>query len=129
VGYAASKAEGALYCLVYRGEALAIDPIKAPVKLDLGRNALSDCAFGSAGGPAADVLLVTTNIYGGSTTYVVDQATFALTPIDISGLPNNEAVAIDRDGALYQFMDSDTSVSPTYRATCTGWPEVGVPLP
>lgn len=121
-GYAASKAQGALFCVIFRGDALVIDSIKPPLKLDVRANALSDCAFGSAGGPAEDSLVVTTNIYGGSTTYLVDEATGALEAIDVSGLPSNEAIAIDRDGALYQFMDGDTSVSPTYRATCTGWP-------
>jgi hypothetical protein len=121
-GFAASKADGALYCVVFRGDALVLDLIKPPVQLALPRHALSDCAFGSPGGPAEGVLVVTTNIYGGSTTYLVDEATGALDSLDLAGLPNNEAVAIDRDGALYQFMDGNTSVSPTYRATCRGWP-------
>jgi hypothetical protein len=121
-GFAASKKEGALYCVVYRGDALVLDLIKPPIKLDVPRHALSDCAFGAPGGPAEDVLIVTTNVYGGSATYLVDEATGALTALDVASLPNNEAVAIDRDGALYEFMDGNTSVSPTYRATCHGWP-------
>jgi len=128
-GYAASKAKGTLYCVVYRGDALAIDTIKPPITLGVPPNALSDCAFGAAGGPAEDVLLVTTNIYGGSTTYVVDEATSALAVVDVAGLPNNEAVAVDRDGALYQFMDGDMRVSPTYRASCHGWSLPPLPGP
>ena len=121
-GFAASKADGALYCVVFRGDALAVDLVKPPIQLALKKHALSDCAFGSPGGPAEDVLVVTTNIYGGSTTYLVDEATATLTSLDVAGLPSNEAIAIDRDGALYQFMDGNTKVSPTYRATCQGWP-------
>ena len=120
-GYAASKTDGALYCLVFHGDNLAIDAIKPPIRLDVRQHALSDCAFGSAGGPAEDVLLVTTNLYGGSSVYVVNEGSGELSPIDVPGLPNNEGIAVDRDGALYEFMDGNTSVSPTYRAKCTGW--------
>jgi len=120
-GYAASKADDALYCVNFRGDALVIDPRVAPVKLALALQALSDCAFGTAGGPAEETLVVTTNIYGGSRTYVVDEVTGALSLILVPGLLNNEAVVVDRDGALYEFMDANTSVSPSLRATCTGW--------
>jgi len=120
-GYAASKTEGTLQCVVLRAGTLAIDTSAAAMTLDVPRNALSDCAFGSAGGPAEDTLVVTTNIYGGSTTYVVDEASGSLSAIDVHGTPNNEAIAIDRTGALYQFMDSNTSASSARREICTGW--------
>ena len=120
-GYAASKTSGKLFCLIYEGERLRIDPIKPPLVLEVPRHALSDCAFGAEGGPANDTLLVTTNVYGGSTTYIVEESTGALATLDVSGLPNNEAVAVDSDGALYQFMDSNTSPSLAYRMTCEGW--------
>jgi len=120
-GYAASKTESALYCVAFLGDALTIDTKRSPIKLDLAPQALSDCAFGSAGGAAEGTLVVTTNIYGGSTTYAVDEATGAVSAIDVPGLLNNEAVVIDRDGALYLFMDGNTSISPTFRQTCTGW--------
>lgn len=120
-GYAASKAQGTLYCVVFKGDRLAIDDIKPPLKLALPKNALSDCAFGAAGGPAEDVLLVTTNIFGGSTTYEVRENDGALAALDVTGLPNNEAVAVDRDGALYMMMDGDAPTSPAYRMTCSGW--------
>jgi hypothetical protein len=120
-GYAASKSSGKLVCLVFSGDRLRVDLIKPVIQLDLPRHALSDCAFGASGGPAEDVLLVTTNIYGGSTTYLVDESSGALTALDVPGLPNNEAVAVDSDGALYQFMDSNTDPSLASRATCEGW--------
>jgi hypothetical protein len=120
-GYAASKSRGELYCLLFDGKRLRIDATRSPLVLELPRHALSDCAFGAAGGPAKDVLLVTTNIYGGSKTYRVDEATGALAPLDVTGLPSNEAVAVDSDGSLYQLMDSDTRVSLAYRMTCEGW--------
>jgi len=119
-GYAASKTSGKLLCLVYEGDRLRIDPIKPALILDVPRHALSDCAFGPDG-PARDILLVTTNVYGGSATYIADETTGALAALDVSGLPNNEAVAIDADGALYQFMDSNTTPSLGYRMTCDGW--------
>jgi hypothetical protein len=120
-GYAASKTKGALFCLVFRGDSLAIDTTRAPIQLDLAPRALSDCAFGAAGGPAENTLLVTTNIYGGSRTYIVDEASGALAQVDIAGLPSNEGIAVDHLGAIYQFMDGDTSVSPAYRTVCHGW--------
>jgi hypothetical protein len=120
-GYVASKTEGWLGCVVFRGERLALDLVKPKLALGLPRRSLSDCAFGAAGGPAAHALLVTTNIFGGSTSYLVHEGTGALTPIEVTGLPTNEAVAVDRDGALYQLMDANTDTSPALRATCTGW--------
>jgi hypothetical protein len=120
-GFAASKTESSLYCVTDRDGILAIDAGAPPIKLALPAESLSDCAFGGAGGPAENVLLVTTNIHGGSTTYVVDEASSGLMRLDVHGLPSNEGIAIDRDGALYQFMDGDIGVSPTLRATCSGW--------
>jgi hypothetical protein len=120
-GYAASKKEGKLYCLVFDGERIHVDTIKPPISLDVPHNALSDCAFGATGGPAQDVLLITTNVYGGSTSYQVDEASGTLAALDVIGLPNNEAIAVDADGALYQFMDSDSSASLAYRMTCEAW--------
>ena len=104
-GYVASKTETALYCVVYGSEGeLTIDRSRAPMHLALGRlfgkeGVLSDCAFG-AEGPAEDVLLVTTNIYGGSATYAVDESTGRVAPLDVSTTPSNEAIAVDSEGML-----------------------------
>lgn len=100
-GYAASKTETSLYC-VDRDAAgrLSIDPRRPPVALSLDRwmrreGVLSDCAFGAPAGPAEDVLIVTTNVYGGSQTYWVDEATGRATSLDLQATASNEAVAID----------------------------------
>jgi hypothetical protein len=121
-GYAASRAYDWLVCLVFDGERLRVDADHPRVPLDtLKKHSLSDCAFGAADGPARDTMLVSTNIFGGSTVYRFDEQTNALTPIDVEGTLNNEGVAIDHDGRLYQFMDGNTDRSPSVRATCTGW--------
>ena len=46
----------------------------------------------------------------------VDEATGALSPIDVEGTMNNEAIAVDRDGRLYQMMDSNAEHSPSTAA-------------
>ncbi len=134
-GYAASKGETALYCVTAddRGR-LAIDASRPPLRLALrqlpqalarrlpgGDGVLSDCAFGAAEGPAEDVLLVTTNVYGISFTYLVDEETAAATPLDLVATPSNEGLAIDSTGALYAFMDDNGRESPAARFVCTGW--------
>jgi hypothetical protein len=121
-GYAASKSTSTLVCLVFRQDRLLVDGTKGNLKLNLPHHSVSDCAFGAAGGPAQDALIVTTNIYGGSATYLVDEASGALHALDTPGLPSNEAVAIDKDGAFYQFMDDNGTVSPATRLSCEGWP-------
>jgi hypothetical protein len=126
-GYAASKAETALYCVLRDADGhLAIDPLRLPMVLTLSRltnreGVLSDCAFGAPGGPAEDVLLVTTNVYGGSQTYVVDESTGQVTPLDAPGTLSNEAVAVDHDGALYVMLDDNGEKSVATRFACTGW--------
>ena len=120
-GYAASKSAGTLRCLVFAGEQLALDGSRSPLPLGLAKRALSDCAFGAEGGPAQDRLLITTNVYGGSATYLVNEADGTLRALDVPGTLTNEAVAVDKDGALYQFMDDNGDVSAALRMTCTGW--------
>lgn len=120
-GYAASKEEGRLYCLVFEGDRLVADPIKPPLTLAVPTHALSDCAFGADGGPAQSTLVVTTNVHGGSTSYVVDEASGALAAIDAPGTANNEAIAIDDRGALYVVMDTSSAPSPVVRYACNGW--------
>lgn len=121
VGYAASKKEGALYCIVMNGNKLAIDTVRKPLVLAVGKHSLSDCAFGTYDGPAQSTLVVTTNVLGGSESFVVDEATGALSTIDVSTTPSNEAIAIDHEGSLYQFMDDNGDQSLALRMTCSGW--------
>jgi len=126
-GYAASKRETALYCVARDASGrLSIDSSVPPLHLDLARittreGVLSDCAFGAEGGPAQSVLLVTTNVFGGSSTYVVDEATGRATQLDLVTTPSNEAVAVDHEGAFYAFMDDNGEKSQALRFTCSGW--------
>jgi hypothetical protein len=126
-GYAASKAETALYCVVRDAEGkLSIDPHRLPWKFPLQRltereGVLSDCAFGAPGGPAEDVLLVTTNVYGGSQTYIVDETTGRTTSLDVQATASNEAIAVDHEGTLYAFLDDNGDTSAATRFTCAGW--------
>lgn len=126
-GYAASKHETALYCVVRDAAGnLSIDLQRAPIVLALDRltrreGVLSDCAFGAPGGPAEDVLLVTTNAFGGAQTYRVDEQTGVATSLDVQATASNEAIAVDRDGALYAFLDDNGTTSMATRFVCEGW--------
>jgi hypothetical protein len=121
-GYAASKAEGKLYCLGIDGSGkLFAKTSVPPLALGLPADQLSDCAFGAEGGAAAGVLVVTANVFGGSKAYRVDEGSGALTRLPIKSLLNVEAAAIDRDGALYVFDDNSQSQSMAARVTCVGW--------
>jgi hypothetical protein len=121
IGYAASKKEGALYCVVMMDNRLSIDNVRKPLVLSLEKDSLSDCAFGAWGGPAQNTLLITTNIHGGSTSFIVDEATGDLKTIDVPSTLTNEAIAVDKDGALYQMMDDNGDESLALRMTCSGW--------
>jgi hypothetical protein len=121
-GYAAAKAEGKLYCVQLDGAGkLGVVPAVSPIDLSLAADVLSDCAFGAGGGPADDVLVVTTNGGNFDKTYRVDEATAQKTPIATKFLLNNEAVAVDRDGALYVFDDHTVGPSGALRMNCSGW--------
>ena len=121
IGYAASKKEGALYCVVMKDNQLSIDSVRKPLVLSVPNDSLSDCAFGAWGGPGQSTLVVTTNVHGGSTSYVVNETTGEVKAIDVPGTPSNEALAIDREGALYQVMDDNGDESLALRMTCSGW--------
>jgi hypothetical protein len=126
-GYAASKTETALYCVLRDDMGhLSVDPLRLPMVLKLDRltnreGVLSDCAFGAPGGPAEDLLLVTTNVFGGSQTYLVDEATGRASSLDVQATLSNEAIAVDHDGVLYAFLDDNGEVSSATRFVCEGW--------
>ncbi len=121
-GYAASKAEGKLYCVGIDGAGkLFARTDVAPIALAIPADQLSDCAFGAAGGPADGVLVVTTNVFGGSRSYRVDETTGTLTRLPTTSLLNVEAGAVDRDGALYVFDDNSSSQSTAAKTSCVGW--------
>jgi hypothetical protein len=113
-GYAASKAEGALYCVKLAGTTLAIDPAVKPIALAVPAMSLSDCAFG------ASALVVTTNDKNGSKSYVVDETSGKLAPLPVGGLGSNEAIQVGSDGALYQLEDSSSATSAASRYVCKG---------
>ena len=100
---------------------MSVDTAATPIALTLGADVLSDCAFGAGGGPGDDVLVVTTNVGNLNRSYRVDEVTGALTQLPIGVLPNLEAIAIDKDGALYVFDDHQSAPSGSLRATCVGW--------
>jgi hypothetical protein len=126
-GYAASKKETALYCVVKDAAGqLAIDVHLPPMVLQLDRlirreGVLSDCTFGAVGGPAEDVLLVTTNVFGGSQTYLVDESTGRVSSLGVVATASNEGIAVDREGALYAFLDDNGETSDAARFVCEGW--------
>jgi hypothetical protein len=122
-GWVASKQENALYPVTLDAKGrLNLDASSSvPLRLELERHALSDCTFGPK-----DRLLVTTNVYGGAATYVVDEASAAaghpaalVRVADAPGTMSNEAISVDHDGALYQFQDDNGPVSAALRATCS----------
>lgn len=110
-GYAASKEEGALYCVRITGTTLAIDVATKPIVLALPEHALSDCSFG------ANALVVTTNGADDSKSYIVDETTGELEPLPVTGFGSNEAIHLGADGALYQLEDSTFSFLPFFGAT------------
>ncbi len=120
-GYAASRAASELDCLVFEGDHLVADALRPPIHLGRGlvpAGALSDCAFGADPGPASATLFITTNVYGGSTTYLVTEPSGELSALDCGGTLNNEAVAVDHTGALTLFGDIDAELSPALRSRC-----------
>jgi hypothetical protein len=127
-GYAASKAESKLYCVNFdAGGRLIVVPsvppmgLQLPLGVGMPADHLSDCAFGATSGPGEDVLVVTTNVYGLSRTYRVDEAAGVLTLLPTQRLLNVEAAAIDRDGALYTMDDNSTETSGAAKSACVGW--------
>lgn len=123
VGYAASKKEGRLYCLTMDASGrLAAAGDDRFVALDLRADMLSDCAFGHAEGPAAGALLVATNVYNASRSFLVDESNGKLSQMPSPFVLNLETVAADKDGALYVMSDDNSNgPSSTSRSTCRSW--------
>ena len=116
-GYAASKKRGQLDCVRFEGAKLVVDP-KVVLPLGVPKHALSDCAFGAKGSPLENALFVTTNSKGASTSFTIDEATGAAHRVGLSGTTSNEAIATDREGALYVFADAHQKQSEGIRAAC-----------
>jgi hypothetical protein len=121
-GYAASKAESKLYCLgIDANGRLYPKTDVTPIALNLAVDTLSDCAFGAEGGPAAGVLVVTTNVFGQSRAYQVHEPSGVITRLPTKSLLNVEAIALDKDGSLFVFDDNSSTQSLAAKATCVGW--------
>lgn len=121
-GYAASKAEGKLYCVTIDAQGkLGVDANAAPITLSIPKDSLSDCAFGAEGGNATGALVVATNVYNGNKAYRVDEATGSLTDLPTATQINTESIAVDRDGALYVFDDNSQALSMAARTACQNW--------
>lgn len=120
-GYAASKVEGALYCVLVDADGHLSLRTTAPIPLGLRANVLSDCAFGAIGSAFEDVLLVTTNASNGNLSYRVDPASFVLTALPIQGPPAAEAIALDGAGRVYVFGDNGTATSSLRAYACGPW--------
>lgn len=109
VGFAASKKDGHLYCVVERGKRLAIDGRRT---IRVARpGAVTGCHFS----PEGDRLWVGTNFFGGSQVYEIrgfatpkKAAVEAVAALG-SGFP--EAIAIGPKRVVYRF--SDTSIAPS----------------
>lgn len=106
-GFAASKTDGALYCLVFRGDGtLAIDPSRT---IAVTRSeALTGCHFA----PDEDLLWVGTNLLGGNRVYAVtgwdDPEKVRIESMGVMGTGFGEAIAVGPERAIYRFSDTAT---------------------
>jgi hypothetical protein len=120
-GYAAAKAHEQLICVQEIDGKLVTDPKRIFRIPGVHRKSVSDCAFG-AQGPGEAALLVTTNLKSGSLTFLLDEASGALTKLEIPGTSSNEAIAVDHEGTLWIFADAHAKHSEALRFPCEGWP-------
>lgn len=119
-GFAASKADGRLYCLASAGARLRLDPSRAIDVTDADH--LSDCGFA----PDGSVLWAGTNHGGGGRVYVIDgwadPATASARGIDTIG-PNSPEVLLPGNGGLvYRFADPGDAPSFASKYQCTVGP-------
>jgi hypothetical protein len=117
VGFAASKQTSTLHPLERDADGrLRIAASVKPVALPLAHRTVSDCTFGPDGR-----LLVATNLLGLDRVYEVDATSGEVTPIEVAGLLNDEAIAVDPRGRLWLFEDDGKSPSAMRRFECS-WP-------
>lgn len=109
-GFACSKTDGRLYCLVERGGRYELDPSRH-INIDK-KDVVADCAFSPDG-----VLLVGNNLFGLGNVYRVDgwqdPATAKVTLIDALGVGFPEVIAA-RGDIIYRM--SDTGGAPSMMA-------------
>lgn len=114
-GFALSKTDGALYCLVRDGERLRIDPGKR-LEVALGE-VLSGCSFAPDG-----ALWVGANLFGARAVYRItghaDPGSARVEEIGSLGPGFPEALATGPDGALWRFSDTNSGPSLAERYDC-----------
>ena len=108
-GYAASKADGHLYCL--RGG--VIDPKTPPIAVTR-RDSLADCAFT----PDGREVLAGGNVFAADQVWRVDPATGAKTELGVLGPGNGEVVLPAAGGIVYRFSDLNDSPSLAAKYRC-----------
>jgi hypothetical protein len=114
-GFALSKTDGALHCLVRDGERLRIDP-GPRLEVALGE-VLSGCSFAPDGS-----LWVGANLFGARAVYRItnhaDPGSARVEEIGSLGPGSPEALATGPDGALWRFSDTNSSPSLVERYNC-----------
>ena len=107
-GYAASKADGRLYCL--RGD--RIDPTRTIAITN--PDSLADCAFS----PDGRTLLAAGNVFTADQVWRVDPATGAVEELAKLGPGNGEVVVAAPDNVVYRFSDLNTAPSLAGKFRC-----------
>jgi hypothetical protein len=118
-GFAASKQDGHLYCLVRTGGKLRLDGARViPVA---AREALTGCAFGDDGS-----LWAGSNLFGGATVYRIAgwqrPAEAVVTRVADLGRGFPEAIAVGPGGLVYRFSDTGGAPSLQDRFRCAAAP-------
>jgi hypothetical protein len=106
-GYAASKADGHLYCL--RGG--AIDPATPPIAV-APRDQLADCNFS----PDGSILLAGGNVFAADRVWRIVRG--STEDLAILGPGNGEVVVAASDGVVYRFSDLDNAPSLAGKYRC-----------
>lgn len=110
-GYAASKTDGKLYCLVIDGKSGRIRVAGQRFLAISERETLTGCDFS----PGGDRLWAGTNLFGGSIVYEVlgwrAEKTAKIAAVGSLGVGFPEAMALGPQGRLYRF--SDTGKAPS----------------
>lgn len=115
IGFAASRADGALYCLVLRDSKLALDPSR--VISALPPAVLAGCHF-----DGHDAVWLGANWFGNNRVFRVtdwqDPDRPAVEMFDALGTGFAEAIAVGPDRAIYRFSDVAAWTSPAARFFC-----------
>lgn len=118
VGFAASKEDGHLWCLVRRGDQLTIDPaVSIPITYG---DAIADCAFT----PDGAAVLVGANAFGADLVWRVDgwraPATATVGEVGILGPGFAEVLAVAPGGVVYRLSDLGGAPSLAGKYRCAG---------